>query len=366
MSVQTITLGDRPNINFIEEFLSDYCEAQAEIENALLSLENNPDNSELLNHLFRNVHSIKGNSHFLGLHVMTDLIHSLEAVLQKLRNRDISYSSALGDTVLKVVDQIGNLVRCAQSNQQSNLELVQAIQEDLKNFTTEYDATATDNSDKYNPYSDVLKSNQQNSSIENSCLDVHTSKEEDLKLFARLINRAEQRSPLWEGRSTAVLKIALDLNREAGNKVDPQQLEAAVYLHDLGMVYLPLETIDRNEPLTNNDHQSLRLHPNMGASIIADKPQWQEAKKMILQHHEREDGQGYPGRLTGRQICDGAKILAIASTIESIISRRDGNNSKYPVSYAIREINKNQGNQFSPYWVSIFNRVIRGHTDIEN
>jgi len=178
-------------------------------------------------------------------------------------------------------------------------------------------------------------------------------------LFAQIIEKAEQRSPLWSGRTKQVLSIARDLNRESGYRVDPMQLEAAILLHDLGMVFLPLDQINRSEPLTTGDRHSLKLHPNMGASLIAGNPNWQQAADIIMQHHEREDGRGYPSGLSGNQICDGAKILAIAGTIEAIVNRRANCGDKYPVIHAIREINKNDGTQFSPYWVSIFNRVIR-------
>lgn len=192
-------------------------------------------------------------------------------------------------------------------------------------------------------------------------VDDPATKLQELNTFADLAYKAEQRTPLWKGRTQAVLTIAMDLNYAAGSKVDPMQLEAAVYLHDIGMLFLPLEATCITRALNKHDRQSLRLHPNMGAKLLADKPRWQEAAEIILQHHEREDGKGYPLGLEGKQICDGAKILAIADTIESIVNRRNSDDEKYPVSQAIREINKNQGTQFSPYWVALFNDVIRSN-----
>lgn len=80
---------------------------------------------------------------------------------------------------------------------------------------------------------------------------------------------------------------------------------------------------------------------------------------MIAQHHEREDGTGYPNRLTGDQICGGAKILALADAFESMTNRRADRIYKTSVTQAVRVINDNSGSQFSPYWVDIFNNVVR-------
>jgi len=355
MSVELISHNNNYDFQVIDEFLSEYSEAQSEIENLLIALENNPNEPDLLNDLFRKIHSIKGNSHFLGLHVMTDFIHSLETVLDKLRNGELAYSKSLGDVILKAIDQIGNYVHSAKNSKTTNVQLDNILQGDLKRVPG---AEITSVSDKHEQdiYTDILKAGQV--STDNS----DEQRKKDLLLFAEIIEKAEQRSPLWKGRTERVLSMARDLNSESGYKVDPMQLEAAIYLHDLGMVMLPFEQTNRSSELTNTDKQSMKLHPNMGASLIAENPNWQQASDIILQHHEREDGNGYPMGLKGDNICDGAKILAIAGTIESIVSRRSDNGDKYPVIHAIREINKNGGSQFSPYWVSIFNRVIRGKT----
>lgn len=355
MTAQTIVLSNNINHNVIDEFFSDYSYAQSEIEGLLLSLENNPTDTDLLNGLFRKVHNIKGNSHFLGLHVMTDFVHSLETVLDKLRNREISYTRTIGDVVLKAVDQIGSFITNARDNQHLNMNLINSIRGDLKNMVAET-CNYPEKKHSGNFYVEALNM----SDFRTEAADLGTEqKQKDLQLFASLSENAEQRSLSWHGRSRAILKIAEEINRESGYSVDPLQLEAAIYLHDLGMAFLPSN--DENfETLSLENQTSLRMHPNMGASLIANNPNWVEAARIIQEHHEREDGTGYPMGLKGSQICDGAKILAIAETIETIVNRRDGNNSKYPVSAAIREINKNEGSQFSSEWVAIFNRIIRG------
>jgi len=351
MALQS-NMTDSIENNILEEFLSEYNSSHSEIENLLLSLENNPNDRELLNDLFRQVHNIKGNSHVLGLNVLTDFVHALETVLDKLRKNELTYNKILGDVVLRAIDQIGNLFNSTKQNHGNSMAMVITIQNELTTISSDPKSVVVTS-----PITNIaaINSNATNSSERQSQI-------EDLKFFSRLIENAEKRSPLWRGRSQRILNIALDLNTQAGNKVDPLQLEAATYLHDFGMAFLPLEVLDRSSKFSAHDYQTVKLHPNIGAALIADNPQWSEATKIIVQHHEREDGNGYPYGLKGDQICDGAKILAVAGAIESIISRKTNdpdNEGKYPVTQAIREINKNAGTQFSPYWVSIFNQIIR-------
>jgi HD-GYP domain-containing protein (c-di-GMP phosphodiesterase class II) len=125
------------------------------------------------------------------------------------------------------------------------------------------------------------------------------------------------------------------------------------------MAFLPLDLLHKEDALSDTEFQSVKLHPQMGAALLGDNPRWRETATMIVQHHEREDGTGYPNRLNGDQICGGAKILAIADAFESITNRRADRINKTSVTQAVREINDNSGSQFSPYWVDIFNNVIR-------
>lgn len=118
----------------LEEFISDYRFAHSEIENLLISLESNPADNNLLNKLFREVHSIKGNSHFLGFHEMTEFLHALETVLEKLRSGELFFNSAIGDIVLKSIDQIAGFINDAKNNQRCNSKQAESLRDDLINL----------------------------------------------------------------------------------------------------------------------------------------------------------------------------------------------------------------------------------------
>ena len=120
--------------HIIEEFLSDYSDSQNKIENLLLSLETNPTDVELLNKLFREVHSVKGNSHILGFQNMTEFLHALETVLDKLRIGELVFNHSIGDIVFKAVDQISGFVDDAKNSQHNHHDQAKRIQNDLLNL----------------------------------------------------------------------------------------------------------------------------------------------------------------------------------------------------------------------------------------
>jgi len=99
-----------------------------------LSLEANPKDIDLLNKLFREVHSIKGNSHFLGFHDMTDFLHALETVLEKLRMGELYFNNAIGDIVLKAIDQISGFIDDAKNSQSTHRAQAKIIQTNLLNL----------------------------------------------------------------------------------------------------------------------------------------------------------------------------------------------------------------------------------------
>lgn len=366
MAQQQVTLGHGIESRVIDEFVAEYNEAHNEIETLLLALENNPNDDSLLNDLFRKVHSIKGNSHFLGLDIIADFIHALENILDKMRKHDLLFDKLLGDVVLQTIDHVGFLCNNLRTQQSVDTSLTLEIQDQLQQLAS----SGQNNLPQHCQHViDLYQGNQASTDAagisplsESNNVNLASQELEDLRFFSQIIESAEQRSPFWKGRSQRILNIALEMNKESGSKVDSEQLEAAVYLHDFGMAFLPLDLLHKDEKLTAEEFRSVQLHARMGAALLGDNIYWSQATEIIIQHHEREDGKGYPNRLTGDHICDGAKILAIADAFEAMTNQRANRTAKLSFSQAIKEINQNTGSQFSAYWVKIFNDVIRNKT----
>lgn len=366
MSQQQASPGQEIDLHIIEEFIAEYNESHSDIEALLLRLENHTDDNSLLNELFRKVHNIKGNAQLIGLELIASFVHSLENILDRLRKRDLLFDKTLGDAILHAVDHIGTLCGNILNQHPTNNELTLHIQKELSQLAT---AEQNQVNNICQRIRQIFDGNETLPLVDDSqrlytsaTVNLVSQQLEDLKFFAQIIESAEQRSPYWSGRTQRILNIALEMNNEAGQKVDSAQLEAAVYLHDFGMAFLPLDILHKGKSLTEEEYHSVQLHTRMGAALLGDNPYWQPAAEMVIQHHEREDGEGYPNQLTGNHICDGAKILAIADAFEAMTNQRANRTDRIPFSQALKEISRNAGSQFSPFWVDVFINVIRKKT----
>lgn len=175
--------------------------------------------------------------------------------------------------------------------------------------------------------------------------------------FLELANKVEACNPEWQGRSARILKIANAMNAFSDEKVAPIQLEAAVYLHDFGMHFLPGDPLKQGRALSAAELKIVQQHPLLGAETLFHIGGWDEAVTMILQHHERIDGTGYPKKLKGNEICEGAKILAVADTVYAMTNVQVYRDFGRPLFRAVTELNRCAGTQFCEYWVDIFTKI---------
>jgi ribonuclease P protein subunit RPR2 len=110
-------------------------------------------------------------------------------------------------------------------------------------------------------------------------------------------------------------------------RVDPTLLDdpgtiAGFRLHDLGKMALPEATLHRRGPLTARDWKLLHKHPLLGADMVAATGALEGADAIIRCHHERWDGHGYPAKMPGEDIPLGARVFAVADTLDAITSDR--------------------------------------------
>ncbi len=118
--------------------------------------------------------------------------------------------------------------------------------------------------------------------------------------------------------------LAMAIGQE--NSCDPSHLKLlglAAMVHDIGQLRLPLNLLRKIQPYSPQDHQLIQVHCDMGEAILNQFPDFpQESKQMVLQHHERLDGSGYPKGLQGNEISELTQILSIADTYDAQISGR--------------------------------------------
>ena len=124
-------------------------------------------------------------------------------------------------------------------------------------------------------------------------------------------------------RIRRVQVFATGLARVMGmSERDVQAVKTAALLHDIGKLAVPDHILAKPGPLTPEESQKVRIHPRIGADIIAGVPFPYPVAPLILSHHERWDGRGYPSGLKGEQIPLGARILALADYFVALTSDR--------------------------------------------
>jgi HD-GYP domain-containing protein (c-di-GMP phosphodiesterase class II) len=125
-----------------------------------------------------------------------------------------------------------------------------------------------------------------------------------------------------------------------------ERIQVAAALHDVGKLFIPRDILEQPGPLTAEQWVELRHHPRMGYEMIRD---WvpAEVAQVVLTHHERFDGTGYPNAITGTAIPLEARILQVADAVDAITSVRPYKPA-LSFDYAVDEIDRCSGTQFDP------------------
>ncbi|MFC1846210.1 HD domain-containing phosphohydrolase [Chloroflexota bacterium] len=130
-------------------------------------------------------------------------------------------------------------------------------------------------------------------------------------------------------------------------------LEYGGILHDIGKIGISDIILRQPGPLNSQELVIMREHPMIGFRILEDIPFLEEASKLVLHHHERYDGKGYPRGLKGLDIPLGARLIAIADSFDTMTTQRSYR-AALGEQYAIDELNKCSGTQFCPVAVDAF------------
>lgn len=137
-----------------------------------------------------------------------------------------------------------------------------------------------------------------------------------------------------------------------------QSLRFACLLHDAGKIDIPVEILTKKTKLTPHEYNIIKNHAVKGAQMLRPVQVLKPVIPIIMHHHERYNGTGYPSRLKKGQIPLGARILAVADAFEAMVYGRPYRERK-DVAGAIREIRSKSGSQFDPKIVEVFLKVIR-------
>ena len=138
---------------------------------------------------------------------------------------------------------------------------------------------------------------------------------------------------------------------------DIQGVKTAALLHDIGKLAVPEHILSKPGPLTHEEFQKIRIHPQIGAEIISAVPFPYPVAPLILSHHERWDGKGYPQELQGEEIPLGARILAVVDQFDALTSDRPYHRAiAHPAALAV--LQEEAGKALDPSVVQLFVKML--------
>jgi cyclic di-GMP phosphodiesterase len=156
------------------------------------------------------------------------------------------------------------------------------------------------------------------------------------------------------GHSQRVCRYSVEIARAMSwSDQDLENLARGAYLHDIGKLGIPDGVLLKPGPLTPEERITMQTHVQIGFELVKGIPFLSAAAEIVLMHHERHDGSGYPRRLKGDEILPGARIFAIADSFDAITSDRPYRRAS-PVEFGRETIQRESGRLFDPQVVDVF------------
>lgn len=173
--------------------------------------------------------------------------------------------------------------------------------------------------------------------------------------------------PHYRGKpSVLIATIGVALAKDLGLPAkEIERIRVAALLHDIGKIAVPEQILEKPSALSTSEWDFVKQHPRIGQVILDESGGLAEAGKIILHHHERFGGHGYPHGLRGRDIPIGSRIVSIADAYDAMIQDRP---YKGAVGHddALFELRRHAGTQFDPELVSIFIRLFAAKPPVAN
>lgn len=240
----------------------------------------------------------------------------------------------------KINDSVKKAIQEANSNkfansEQSRIESVQSVYNEYMNYINSV----------YTHYATHKKINLQELSdtVKDLCVYIKENKRYVLRITPSVVARSKNFLVVHSMRSTVLaITIGLELHMTLSKLAE---LGVACILHEIGMLRLPPQLYMTNKPLSNSEKAQISTHTLLGFNIMKDLNFPLSIQLGVLEHHEKENGMGYPRKLPGSKISNYAKIISVACSFEAITAPREYKTERTTFD-AMVEMLKNPNGQY--------------------
>jgi len=171
---------------------------------------------------------------------------------------------------------------------------------------------------------------------------------ENHELVECITSALDARDPYTGDHSRRVSDMACFLCRKMGmTEEEVQEIHIAGHLHDIGKIGIPDRVLLKEGKLDDEEWALMKKHPEIGAQIMSKSEHFTRIAAILLHHHERWDGKGYPFGAQGEEIPVGARVIAVCDSIDAMASKRSYRNA-LPMEVVRGEIEKNIGIMYDP------------------
>jgi putative nucleotidyltransferase with HDIG domain len=179
-------------------------------------------------------------------------------------------------------------------------------------------------------------------------------------MLSALLRTLDLRDQMTARHSAAVARYSRAIAQRAGfSRQEEELVHIAALLHDIGKFILPDRILKANVPLTDEDWMLIKRHPQQGARVVSALDGYGPVADIILAHHERIDGKGYPRGLSGDEIPELARIISVSDTYD-VMTARDSYRTPMSSYDAIVELRRVAGKQLDERFVEVFIELLEG------
>lgn len=185
-------------------------------------------------------------------------------------------------------------------------------------------------------------------------------------IIESLVTALEAKDFYTKGHSERVAFMTYELSKKLGIKgTELENIHMAAHLHDIGKIGVPDEVLNKKGKLVLHEWEYIKMHPKIGFDILSKSNRLKHISRMVLYHHERWDGKGYPEGLSKMDIPLGARIIAVCDSIDAMTSTRPYRKAM-SFEECIKEMVLNKGLMFDPWIIDYIEENLKFMKDIMN